>query len=125
VYYEVEEALYKQLASAAKGMPNSAPLVISAARGIVRQIDVMLSLFNIEVLDLTAQIVRSHLNVSELYKQGIRAADALHVATAIAFEAEILVSADDSILGLDKVLKNSQGVTIRCLDTDAALSLLI
>jgi len=45
-------------------------------------------------------------------------------ATAIAFDADLLVSADDSILSLDGVLLNTQGRKIICRETDLALQLL-
>jgi hypothetical protein len=84
-YYEVEEALYKELAAAAKGVPHAAALLIPAARGIVHQTDAVLSLFQIEVLELSAATVRDQLRELELQRRGVRAADALHLATAIAF----------------------------------------
>ena len=52
------------------------------------------------------------------------AADALHAATVIAFDAEFLVSADDAILDLDGVLANTGGRKIICRDTDLALQFL-
>jgi len=76
------------------------------------------------VLDLTSGTVRLQLQQLELQTRGIRAADALHIATAIGFDADLLVSADDSILNLDGILVNKRGAKILCRDTDMALQLL-
>ncbi len=73
------------------------------------------------MLDLTAATVRLHLQQLDLQTRGIRAADALHAATAIAFDADLLVSTDDAILGLDGILMNTHGRKIACRDTDLAL----
>ena len=80
-------------------------------------------LFNISVLDLTSGTVSLQLRQLDLQTRGIRAADALHAATAIAFDADLLVSADEALLNLDEILVNSQGCKIRCVDTDLALQL--
>jgi hypothetical protein len=55
---------------------------------------------------------------------GIRAADALHAASAIAFDADLLVSTDEAVLQLHQVLVNTRGRKIICQDTDSALQLL-
>ena len=81
----------------------------------------MVDLFNIYVLDLTSATVRLQLQQLSLQTRGIRAADALHVATAIAFDADLLVSTDDAILNLDGIIVNTQGQPIVCRDTDLAI----
>ena len=53
-----------------------------------------------------------------------RAADALHAASAIAFDADLLVSTDDALLHLDGILMIARGRKILCRDTDFALQLL-
>jgi predicted nucleic acid-binding protein len=84
----------------------------------------MVDLFNISVLDLTAGTVRLQLRQLELQTRGIRAADALHAASAIEFDADLLVSTDDALLQLDRILANRRGANILCRDTDSALHLL-
>lgn len=63
----------------------------------------MVELFNVSVLNLTSATVRLQLQQLDLQTRGIRAADALHAASAIAFDADLLVSTDDSLLQLDGI----------------------
>jgi predicted nucleic acid-binding protein len=123
-YYEVEEALYKRLAQSAKGVSRADTLLIPAARYITTQVQAVLDLFNIRALDLTSLTIHLQLENSELQTRGVRAADALHVATAIAFDADLIVSADSKLLQLDGLLRNPKGENILCRDTDAALQLI-
>ena len=123
-YYEVEEALYRLLAQSTKGISRAHTLLIPAARSITTQVQIVVELFNVSVLDLTSGTVRLQLQQVDLQTRGIRAADALHAATAIAFDADLLVSTDDALLSLDGMLVNSQGRKIICRDTDLALQLL-
>jgi predicted nucleic acid-binding protein len=123
-YYEVEEALYRLLAQSAKGISRADTLLIPAARAITTQVQIVVELFGISVLDLTSGTVRLQLQQLDLQTRGIRAADALHAASAIAFDADLLVSADDALLSLDGVLMNNQGRKMLCRDTDLALQLL-
>jgi len=58
----------------------------------------VVDLFNISVLDLTSETVRLQLQQLDLQTRGIRAADALHAASAIAFDADVLISADEALL---------------------------
>jgi predicted nucleic acid-binding protein len=122
-YYEVEEALYRQLAQSAKGISHADSLLIPAARSITTQVQMVIEVFRIGVLDLTAATVRLQLQQLELQTRGIRAADALHAATAIAFNADLLVTTDDAILNLDGILVNSIGSNIICRDTDGAITI--
>lgn len=123
-YYEVEEALYRLLVQSAKGISRADTLLIPAARSITTQLQIVVELFGISVLDLTSGTVRLQLRQLDLQTRGIRAADALHAATAIAFDADLIVSADEALLNLDGILVNTQGHTIVCRDTDLALQLL-
>lgn len=123
-YYEVEEALYGLLARSAKGISRADTLLIPAARSITTQVQIVVELFNISVLDLTSGTVRLQLQQLELQTRGIRAADTLHVATAIAFDADLIISTDDAVLSLDGLFANTQGRKIMCRDTDQALDLL-
>jgi predicted nucleic acid-binding protein len=84
----------------------------------------VVDLFEISVLDLTSTTVRLQLEQLDLQTRGIRAADALHAATAISFDADLLVSTDESILSLDGILVNTQGHKILCRDTDLAIGYL-
>lgn len=123
-YYEVEEALFKQLTSVATGMANANTLRVLAARSIVPQTIIAVRFFGINVLDLTAAIVEVQLNSIDLHIRGIRAADALHVASAINFDAEVFISADEDLLKLDGAITNRSGVPIKFCDTDIALAIL-
>ena len=123
-YYEVEEALFKQLTSVATGMANASKIRVLAARSIVPQTITAARFFNIDVLDLTAETVEAQLSNMELYVRGIRAADALHVASAMDFDAEILISVDEDMLKLNGVIRNKSGVPIKFCDTDFALTIL-
>jgi predicted nucleic acid-binding protein len=123
-YYEVEEALYRLLAQSAKGVSNANTLLIPAARSITTQVQIVIELFNISVLDLTSRTVRLQLQQLDLQTRGIRAADSLHAATAIAFDADLLVSTDDTLLQLDGILTNARGSKIVCRDTDLSLQIL-
>jgi predicted nucleic acid-binding protein len=123
-YYEVEEALYRILAQSAKGISRADTFLIPAARSITTQVQIVVDLFEIAVLDLTSATVRLQLQQINLQTRGIRAADALHAATAIAFDADLLVSTDEAILSLDGILVNTQGRQIACRDTDLAIQCL-
>ena len=123
-YYEVEEALFKQLTLVATGMVNASTIRVLAARSIVLQTITVARFFNINVLDLTATTVEAQLSNVELFIRGIRAADALHVASAINFDAEFFVSVDKDLLELDGVITNKSGVPIKFCDTDVALTIL-
>ncbi len=119
-YYEVEEALYKQLSSSAKGLANALVFLVPQARAIVQQLDVLVRLYNINVVDLTAFTVRAQLENRELDRRGVRAADSLHVTTAASLDADFLVSADEAILKLDGVVYTKSGQQMRCVDSDEA-----
>ena len=123
-YYEVEEALYQLLAQSAKGVSQASALLVPAARSITTQVQIVIDLFNLSVLDLTPDTVRLQLQQLDLQTRGIRAADALHAASAIAFDTDLLVSTDQALLALDGVLANRRGSKIICCDTDFALAFL-
>lgn len=122
--YEVEEALYKKLAQASKGLSHASTLVIAAARGIVHQVVTTARLHNIDLLELTADVVHAQLREPELTLRGVRAADALHVATAIRACADVIVSGDAAILALDGLIANASNALIRCCDSDICLTIL-
>jgi predicted nucleic acid-binding protein len=123
-YYEVEEALYRLLARSAKGVSRADTLLIPVARSITIQVQAVIDQFRISALDLTSATIRLQLQQIELQTRGVRAPDALHAASAIAFDADLLVSTDDTLLRLDGVLVNTRHRRILCRDTDSALQLL-
>ena len=123
-YYEIEEALYRALAQSKKSVSRADTLLIPTARSIATQAQIVVELFGISVLALTSETVRLQLQQLELQTRGIRAADALHAASAIAFDADLLISTDDALLQLDGILTNIRGTKILCRDTDSSLQLL-
>jgi predicted nucleic acid-binding protein len=123
-YYEVEEALYKSLTASTAGVAHADLYRVAAARSIVPQTIVAVQFFNIEVLDLTAETVQAQLRTVELQTHGIRAADALHIATAAQWNADVILTTDAAVLRIDNVLRNGVGKIIRCYDSDDALNIL-
>lgn len=123
-YYEVEEALYKTLVITTARVAQAEAYRVAAARSIVPQTIIAVAYFNIQVLDLTADTVDAQLRSVELQTHGIRAADALHLATASRWNADIFLTTDQTILKLDNALLNNAGKPIRCYDSDGALSVL-
>jgi predicted nucleic acid-binding protein len=123
-FYEVEEALHKQWEAEARGVVNASSLRVLAARSIMPQAAMVIRFFELTVLDLTAGIVAQQLNHTALHIAGVRAADALHVMSASAFGADVIVSADDDVLQLDQKVTNSAGINMRCVDSDGALLIL-
>jgi predicted nucleic acid-binding protein len=112
------------LFQSAKEVSQASALLIPAARSITTQIQIVIDLFKFSVLDLTPDTVRLQLQQLDLQTRGIRAADALHAATAIAFDADLVVSTDQALLALDGVLGNRRGSKMMCCDTDFALPFL-
>jgi len=123
-YYEAEEALFKELFRAATGVSHASTLLVPVARSIVVQIDTVVQRFDITVSDLSVSTVRAQLRERDLDFRGIRAADSLHLATAIQHNADVFISVDQSLLDLNEVFTNSSGVKLRCCDSDGALNLL-
>jgi len=99
-------------------------VLVPAARLLVTQTLGVIDYFRIELLDLTRHIVTVQCGNFELQDRGIRAADSLHVTTALAEGAELLITTDADLIRLDNVFENSAGATLRCVDTDQALALL-
>lgn len=122
-FYEVEEALYRSLTQSTRTVSRADVFLIPAARSMTTQVQIMIEMFNISDLDLTTATIRLQLQNLELQTRGIRAADALHAATAVAFDADLLVSTDQALLQLDGALTNNRG-RILCRDTDSAMELL-
>lgn len=123
-YYEVEEALYKSLVAGTAGVAHADLYRVAAARSIVPQTVIAVQFFSIEVLELTAETVNTQLRIPELQTRGIRAADALHMASASRWNAGAIITADEEILRLDNLLRNDAGELMRCFDSDGALRVL-
>ena len=123
-YYEAEEALYRHLAQSAKSVARADMLMIPVARSITTQVQMMVDAFNVSVLDLSSATVRLQLQQLDVQTRGIRAADALHAASAIGFDADLIVSTDEALIQMDGILNNGRGGKILCRDTDAVLQLL-
>jgi predicted nucleic acid-binding protein len=106
------------------GEPITKHLIIPVARDLVSHTLLTLDLFRIKLVDLTRVIVAAQCNNLKLQERGIRAADALHITTALAEGAELLITTDSNLIRLDNVFENSAGAPLRCVDTDQALALL-
>ena len=122
--YEVEEALYRELKRSATGVAHGDRFIVPAARAVITQTLVTISLFGIRMVELTSAIVAAQCQNIELQMRGVRAADALHVTTAVVSGAEVMLSSDDDILKLDGVFTAASGTPLRCVDTDVALTLI-
>lgn len=120
--YEVEEALYAELKRSASGVSHGNRFIVPAARAVITQTLVTIDLFGIQLVDLTPAIVTAQCQNLELQKRGIRAADALHVTTALLAGADLLITADEDVLRLDHLLPTAGGTLLRCLDTDLAIN---
>ena len=105
-------------------MTHAARFLVPAAWSIVLQMDAAVDLFSITIIDLTVATVRSQLRERDLDFRGIRAADSLHIVTALSANADVIVSTDDAILHLDAALRNASGKPVRCLDSDVTHGLL-
>jgi predicted nucleic acid-binding protein len=116
--------MYKQLAESAKGVSHAGRLVIPAARSVMVQMMMAVELFSVEVLSLDRGVVMEQLRQVDLQLKGVRAADSLHITSAIVSGAEIIVSGDDDMLKLDQQFRTPNGGIIRCLDTDIVLATL-
>lgn len=122
--WEIEEALYRELVRlSTSGEIDKRPFV-PIARVLVIQTLATMDLFRIQLADLTRLIVDAQCSNLELQHRGIRAADALHITTALAEGAELFITTDANLIRLDNVFENSTGATLRCVDTDQALALL-
>jgi predicted nucleic acid-binding protein len=122
--YEVEEAMYRELVRRSDaGISNADRFIIPAARAVITQTLVTMELFDIRLVDLTSTVVASQCGNLELQRRGIRAADALHVTTALAEGAQLFITTDAALIALDNVFETSTA-WLRCVDTDQAIALL-
>jgi predicted nucleic acid-binding protein len=122
--WEVEEALYRELVRRSIAGEIAKRPFVPIARILVTQTLTTIDLYRIQLIDLTRLIVDAQCSNVELQHRGIRAADALHITTALAEGAELLITTDANLIRLDNVFENSGGASLRCVDTDQALALL-
>jgi predicted nucleic acid-binding protein len=114
--------MYSRLRKLSKGISNASLFIIPNARSEMIQVMTAVDLFGLALLNITPEIVRSTWSTPDLQTKGIRAADAIHIATAAAYDADLFVSADFRVTALDGVLHNSSGHSMRCIDSDVALT---
>jgi predicted nucleic acid-binding protein len=123
--WEVEEAMYGELVrQSAEAGSQARRRLIPLARYFVTQVLTTIDFFHVELVDLTRLVIDAQCSNLELQDRGIRSADALHITTALAEGAELLITTDAELIRLDNVFENSAGVSLRCVDTDQALALL-
>jgi predicted nucleic acid-binding protein len=101
--------MYRKLKSSTSGVPNANKYLIVSARPAVTQTLMTVDTFGIQLVELTKEVVRAQCGDLTLQMKGVRAADALHVTTALLHDAELLLSADEDILKLDGELSTVTG----------------
>jgi predicted nucleic acid-binding protein len=122
--YEAERTLHAQLhAKLAVGEPYRNKFLFSEARAFAMQVLLTLHIFDVEVVPLTHEIITSVVESLALRQQSLGTGDAIHLATALAVRADIVLSGDADICSADSHLTVG-GKPLRCVDTDAALALL-
>lgn len=117
--YELEEAAYRSLRPTMRGVANRDRTLVGLARASASLAMSTAGTFSVEMLDLTSNIMTAVSKNELLQSRGIRAADAIHVITALEANADLLITADGTMLDLDGVFGS-----LRCVDTDEALRLL-
>lgn len=123
--YEVEEALLKVLSSNIRGSERASALRVVASRPIMQQALIMTRQYAIAILDLTGEHAHGLSTETALMDRGVRAADGLHLMSACAFDADVVLATDRHLHGLDGVLLNRRNRPIRCLDSDEAHMMLV
>jgi hypothetical protein len=116
--------MYRELKRSASGVADGGRYLIPAARAVLTQTLMTIEAFGIELVELTQDVVLTQCRDIALQMKGVRAADALHVTTALLHDADLLLSADTGTLRLDGELKTITGKALRCLDTDSGMGLL-
>jgi predicted nucleic acid-binding protein len=121
---EAETTLFDAMQKASAGVPEKYRYLVTAARAQAIQVMSAVRLYSIQVIPLSHDVLTRVLTTLELQHHAIRAADAVHVSTAITANSDIIISTDSHVLGLDRRIANSNGSLMRCVDTDVALTLL-
>lgn len=122
--YEAEETLFSRLVRSSRGIRNRKRFLVISSRSLSVQILAIKSFHNLRILDLSESVIRKHVQETQLQTRGIRAADSMHMATAILNNADIVITTDRHLLGLNKVFQNQNGKYIQCQDTNVAKNLL-
>jgi hypothetical protein len=122
--FELEHAVFEELEKSTSGVSHRTPFLVTSARAAVTQGLAAASIYNIQLLELTHAVVSDMLAHVELQVRGVRAADSLHIASAIGNNAEMIISTDTHMLRLDNAFSNLAGQPITCVDTDDALGIL-
>jgi predicted nucleic acid-binding protein len=123
-FYEAEDTLFKHLKKSSKGIENGSKFAIISSRSSGLQIQTIKEYFDLEIVDLTEDVVEKELKETALQTRGIHVGDSLHIATAIVNNAEVIITTDRHLQSVSGVFQNNMGQIIRCLDTDAAKNLL-
>ena len=118
--YEAEDALYSRLLKSSKGIEDRKRYIITSARSLIIQIFTIMEVFDLRLLNLSEDIIKRQVQEIDLQIRGIRAADSLHMATAIIHNADIIISTDRHLLNLNEVFNNQNKKQIKCLDTNEA-----
>lgn len=122
--YEAEEALYSKLWKSHKGIGNRKIHVVIASRNVPFQMIAIKERYNLKILNLSEDIMKRHMVEISLQTKGIRAADSLHVVTAMLNNADIFITTDKHLLQHSNVFQNQNGNRMQCLDTNDAKKLL-
>ncbi len=119
--YEAEEALFSAILESSKSIiptPYKHRYIIMSSRIIIPQILTTIDSYDLELLNLSEDIIRRQAYDAELQKRGVRAGDSLHIVTAIISNADIIISTDEDLLCLNEIFTNQNGIPIKCLDTN-------
>lgn len=122
--FELEHAVFEELERSTSGVSHRTPFLVTSARATITQGLVAAGIYNIQLLELTHSVVSDMLANVDLQVRGVQAADSLHIASAIGNNAEMIISTDRHMLRLDNTFLNPAGQSIRCVDTDEALTIL-
>ncbi len=122
--YELEDAIFDELSRIHKRTSYKDKFIVPSARIAVTQGLTVCDIYGIAVIDLRLQLIQAASGQVDLLRKGIRAADALHIVTAIHEDAELVISGDSHLIDLDGKLLNRTGHTIRFADTDTAIQIL-
>lgn len=122
--YEAEEALYSKLWKSQRGIGGRKIHVIISSRNVPLQILAVKERYNLNILNLSENVMKRHVAEVSLQTKGIRAADSLHIVTAMLNNADIVISTDKHLLQHNNVFRNQNGKKIQCLDTNDVKKLL-
>ena len=117
---EIENAMFSALKARAKGVAHAEKILIPSARPVILQSIIIADLFDVEIKDLTKDLLMDAATEAGFLTGGVKLGDTLHMMMAMRNGADLIISGDDQILSYDKKLVNASGARIRCLDTDEA-----